>query len=338
MRTSLLATLAATALLLTPTGAAAQSYLLVVSGLGGEPEYVEAFHEWGNAAVDAARTRYGIPRDHIIYLAPKPERDPDRINGRSTRDNVAEALRQLAGRAEARDEIFLLLIGHGSSDGTASQINLPGPDLTAAELAKMLDDFPTQRLVVVTAASASGGFIDRLSGPNRIIITATKSPFEKNASRFGEFFVNALAGDGADVNKDGRVSVLEAFDYARRETARHYEAENQLATEHALLDDNGDGQGSDEPGAREPDGTLAQATFWAGTGAAPATRASVATSSDAELGRLRSEKAELEGKIEALKIRKAELAPERYQRELEDLLVELALKDRAIREREGKKP
>ena len=115
-------------------------------------------------------------------------------------------------------------------------------------------------MAVVHTGSASGGFVAPLSGPNRIIVAATRTARERNATEFPGYFVEAVAGDGADLDKDGAVSLLEAFIYARQEVARHYEEENELLTEHAVLDDNGDGEGSRDAERRGQDGRLA-ATF-----------------------------------------------------------------------------
>src|SRR5690606_37660771 len=160
----------------------------------------------------------------------------------------------LVGRAGPRDHVFVLLIGHGSAQPGAARVNLPGPDPTAEDYARMLAPFTTQRIAFIVAASASGGFIGPLSGPNRVVVTATRSAHERNETIFGRYFVQAYADDVADVDKDGRVSVLEAFEYATRKTARFYESQNRLRTEHALLDDNGDGKGSQEPDPRAGDG------------------------------------------------------------------------------------
>src|SRR5690606_33560037 len=129
--------------------------------------------------------------------------------------------------------VLLVLIGHGSADGEGARINLSGPDLTAADLAGVLERFPTQAVVVANTASASGDFQEALAGRNRAVITATKSGLEGNAAVFGRFFTEAFAGEGADADKDGRTSVLEAFEYAQREVERFYESDGRLQTEHA---------------------------------------------------------------------------------------------------------
>jgi hypothetical protein len=321
------------AFLLLPTPLVAQqAYLLVVSGLSGEPRYADRFHDWAMTMMGAARDRWGVTQDNIVYLAEKTDRDPRRIAARSTRANVESAAQEIAGRAGPGDLVFVLLIGHGSTADGEARISLPGPDMNAADFAKLLDRFATQRVVFVNAASASGDFIPELSGENRAIITATRSSRERNETIFGEHFVEAYSADGADVDKDERVSALEAFDYARREVARVYEADGRLLTEHALLDDDGDGEGSADPDPRSgSEGRLARTLFLMG---GPAVVADAPT--DPRRAALYGEKRALEEAIAGLRLRKDEMSTEAYEQELEELLVELALVTRQIRELEGK--
>ena len=317
--------------LLAPAPAAAQqSFLLVVSGLSGEPRYAEVFHAWATKMLGAAEARWGLPEENVVYLAEKTDRDPNRIPARSTRENVEGAFRDIAQRAGPDDQVFILLIGHGTTRDGEAFVNLPGPDMSAADFAKLLDLLPTQRVVFVNAASASGNFISVLSGQNRTVITATRSGYEKNETIFAGFFVEAYAGEGADVDKDDRVSVLEAFNFARREVARVYESDGLLLTEHALLDDDADGEGSAEPDPQGGgEGRLARTLFLTGGAAVGAQ-----TPSDPRLAALYEEKRALEEEIAALRQRKDELDTATYERELERLLVDLALKTREIRELE----
>jgi hypothetical protein len=310
-----------------------QSHLLVIGGLGGEPEYSEAFHAWGTALVDAARTRYGLPASNIVYLAERPERDPSRIRARSTRENVEQAFRDLAARAAPGDQVLVVLIGHGSFEAGEARFNLPGRDLTAADFARLVGLLSAQKVAFVNTASASGPFVEALSGRNRVVVAATKTGAERNATRFGRYLVEALASEGADTDKDGRVSLLEAFEYARREVARSYEAENRLLTEHAVLDDDGDGVGSAEPGRAGSDGSLAR-TFFLRGGAGEV----VLEATDPELRTLLERRRSLEARIEALKAERATMDAERYEAELEKLLLELARTNQAIRRQEASKP
>ena len=252
--------------LLTPAPTAAQqSFLLVVSGLSGEPRYAETFHNWATKMLGAAEARWGLPAENVVYLAERMDRDPNRISARSTRENVEEAFRDIAERAGPSDQVFILLIGHGTTRDGEALFNLPGPDMSAVDFARLLGSLPTQKVAFVNAASSSGDFLAALSGPNRTVITATRSGHEKNETIFARFFVEAYAGEGADADKDERVSVLEAFNFARREVARVYESDGLLLTEHALLDDDGDGEGSGDPDPLSGgEGRLARTLFLTG--------------------------------------------------------------------------
>ncbi|MBI2401840.1 MAG: hypothetical protein HYV20_03690 [Gemmatimonadetes bacterium] len=316
----------------------AQTHVLVVSGVGGDAQFTERFTRWGTDLVDAARQGLGLPPANVAFLAERPERDP-RITGPATKERLEAALRELADRAEPGADVVLVLFGHGSDREGQPRFNLVGPDVTAAELATWLAAVKARRIVVVNTASASGGFVPALAGPGRIVVTATKSGFERNATRFGEYLVQALTagvagGAGsADTDKDGRLSVLEVFQYARREVARAYEQEKRLLTEHAILEDDGDGKGSTEPSATGGDGALAASVFLTAAGAVVA-----ADTADPEVKRLYARRESLERRVAELRGARSSMALEVYERELEELLVELATTNRAIRAREGKRP
>lgn len=313
--------------------AAQTSHLLVIVGLAGDRENGDLFHRWAVTLVDAARDRYGLPAESIVYLGEDQSRDPKRINDRATREGVESAVDRLAARARPGDRVFVVLIGHGSAGAGESRFNLPGPDLTAKDFARLLAKLGAQLVTFVNTASASAGFVAALSGRDRAIMTATKTDGERNQTRFGEFFVEALASAEGDLDKDGRVSMFEAFTYARRRVEEWYKKEGQLLTEHAVLDDNGDGKGSDAVGQLGTDGALARTLFMtaeaAGRGAAEET-------ADPALRALYEERRAIEDRIAALKASKDRLEPAQYQQEMEQLLVELARKSRDIREREKK--
>ena len=272
---------------------------------------------------------------NVIYLGERPADHPEAIQDRSTVENLGSALAAMAQASTPQDRILLVFIGHGSGQGEDAKFNLPGPDLTPQALDIMLSDFPTQTLAVVNTTSSSGPFLQALSGPNRVIMTATRSAQERNEAQFGGYFVEALAEDGSDLDKDGRISLLEAFQYATAEVTRYYEGLNLLATEHAQFDDNGDGEGSTEIGEESTDGWLAR-TFWVGSASAMAGVGVVPDSiTDPELIRLYEERADLERRVQELRALRGQMEEARYEAELEGLLVELALKTREIRARGG---
>ncbi|MGH9460026.1 MAG: C13 family peptidase [Vicinamibacteria bacterium] len=314
-----------------------ETYLVVISGLSGEPAYRERFQDWSSALVEAATTRGGVPADNVWYLGEDPQQDPARIRAKSTKEEIEKAFDEIGARARPGDRVFVVLVGHGSYGSGESRFNLPGPDITAAEFSFMLDRFGEQQIVFVNTASASGGFIEAISGKNRIVVTATKSGMQNNETRFAEFFVDAFAQDGADVDKDKRISVLEAFEYARLQVAHVYEEGNQLQTEHALLDDNGDQQGAQLPAesaesaeGNPGDGTVARLVFLEGSANRSTSAGAGDEIEDPAVLALYEQKRGLEERIEALKQQKDGMTEELYLQELESLLLELALKNREI--------
>jgi hypothetical protein len=159
--------------------------------------------------------------------------------------NDFERLKQTL-EAEPKDgpsDLWLVLIGHGTFDGKEARFNLRGPDVSATELASWLQPFH-RRMAIINTASSSAPFLNKLSRTNRVIITATRSGNEMNFARFGQYFCEAITNPEADLDKDEQVSLLEAFLMASRQAGEFYKVEGRLATEHALLDDNGDGLGT----------------------------------------------------------------------------------------------
>jgi hypothetical protein len=310
-----------------PTG---RTWLLVVSGVSGEKRFADAFARMGASLVDAARTRFAIADSMVWYLAEDSVRDPTRVRGRSTRASVQAALGGMVSSAREGDRIVIILFGHGSGTGDTPRLNLPGPDLTADDLARALAPSPAT-IVVANTASASGEFVKALSGPNRVIITATKSAREQNETFFPSHFVNALVTAAGDTDKDGRVSLLEAFTYARREVEKLFETGGRLATEHPMLDDDGDGVGHGDAGEKGRDGARARTFFLEPLGGA-------AIATDPRAARLLEERRVLEARIDSLRGRRASMTEDAYQRALEPLLLELAEKARALRALESKKP
>jgi hypothetical protein len=331
MRTRWLARAAVAALCLVAIGLPlrAQTHLVIVSGLGGEKKYSDSFSRISQALADAAAKRFGIPDADIAWLGEDSVSKLPHYRGQSTKLNVERTLTQLATKAGAGDQIVLVLIGHGSGESEESKISIPGPDLSARDFAQLLTKFPTQKVAFVNLTSASGDMLPVLSAPNRVVITATKSSFERNESRFAQFFVDALTKDVADTDKDGRISLLEAFNYAVVETKRVYETDTRLQTEHAQLDDMGAKTGVAEPDGKTGEGLLARRFFLDG--------AARAGSNDPRLATLYKDKFGLEDQIAQLIGKKKSMAPDAYDDALEALLVDLSRKAKTIREIEGRK-
>ena len=279
-----------------------RTFLLIVVGLAGDPEHGELFRKWAGDLA-AASQQLGVPQDRIVHLAD------------ATRDSMDGAFRALASQVQPGDLVMIVLFGHGSFDGRVAKFNVRGPDPAAADFAPLLARLSANQVVFVNTTSASGPFVEALSGPNRTIITATRSGSEQFATLFGGFFVDALTAEAADADKNRRVTVREAFEHAKGEVVRAYEREGLLATEHPLIDDE-----------RNAAATLALGTAEAGD-ALPA---------DPALRALHVERRALERRLESLKLLKPSMDPQRYLAELEKAATALALKTREIRQAETK--
>ncbi len=230
----------------------------------------------------------------------------------------------LAKASTGREPLWIVLIGHGTFDGREAKFNLRGPDFTDVELDQWLTS-SKRPVVVINCASASGPFINRLSGRDRIVVTATKSGYELNFARFGQYIAESIDDERADLDKDGQVSLLEAFLTASSRVDEYYRTHSQLATEHALLDDNGDGLGTPSDWFRG-----IRATRRAKDGAAldghrahqiHLVKSDRERQMPADLGRRRDQ---IELSVAALRDQKDKLGEDVYYRKLEDLMVELA--------------
>lgn len=287
------------------TAAAQQTHVLIVTGLGGEPQYSSAFRAAGTQVYDAAKTKWGVAPANLVFLGEDPTADPARISGQSTKEQVEKAFLSLAARVKPGDIIFVFLVGHGSGEGDSAKVNLPGPDPSARDYATWIAGFTRQTVVFVNASSASGDFIKVLAGRGRVIVTATRTAFERNESVFATQFAKGIATGEADADKDGAVSVLEAFDYARREVQKAYDADKKLLTEHATLSDT----------------VLARTVAFGG----------VAASSDPKIVALVAGRRALQDTIAALRDKKAQMDSTAYEKELERLLIAIAEKNEQIR-------
>jgi hypothetical protein len=269
--------------------------------------------------VDVLRDSWNYPDDHIFVLA---ETEREGV-AQSTRDNVRRALTEIRAKATKDDVVLVVLIGHGTgADSDEAKFNLVGPDLSAAEWADLLRPI-AGRLVFVDTASGSFPFLERLSGRGRIVITADESAAQQFETVFPGFFIKAFNDDSADLDKRGKVSIWEAFVYASDGVRRWFEEKNQLPTERALLDDNGDGIGREADGAGS-DGLLAQVTYL------QPDRPIIETG-DSELTSLQRRRVELENELEGLRARKPTMDPDEYEAALEKILIEIAQIDRRVR-------
>jgi len=293
-------------LLASALSASSASYYVTVAGLGGTPEYETQFEKWA-ASLDRELKANG-PDAHVTTLS----------GATATRQEIQRVLGEIATEAKPEDAFTLSLIGHGSFDGAEYKFNVPGPDLTAGEMARLLNNIPAKRQLVVNMTSCSGASLPALARKDRIVITATKSGNEKNATVFARYWIDALKDPAADTDKNGTVSALEAFRYAEGKSAAYFESEKLLATEHSMLSDSGSANAVRDPKPENGQGLIARVF--------PVLRpeTALAQSVTPEKRKLVARKEDLEAKIDRLKYRKAAMTEDQYKQELTALLLELA--------------
>jgi hypothetical protein len=297
---------------------AGERYAVIISGAAGGEKYVKQLEAWRGTLATALSTNFGFVDGNVVVLD-----EPSSGTSKSTAENVRRLFGDLRRRLTRDDTLLLVLIGHGTYDGADAKFNLVGPDLSAAEWKALLDGL-AGRLVVVNTTESSFPFLEALSQRGRVVITATDSAAQRYATVFPEYFVQALADRASDLDKNGRVSIWEAFAAASTGVKEYYEQRGQLSTERPLLDDDGDkvGKEAEAPGN---DGRLARTLF---LDAEPGS-----LNTDVAIAALERQRAALEAQLEDLKSRKDSMSDAEYQAELERILVQLAKIAQQLRQR-----
>jgi len=285
--------------LLAPVFAGAELRVVIVEGLAGEPRYAEQFSVQVAELADAATSMAGATNVRVFRA------------GDYSRQDVLDYFAKLAPHLRPDDRLAIFLVGHGSYDDYEYKFNIPGPDLSDADLVSLLDAAAGTSLLLVNTSSASGAVLDKLKGDNRTLILATRSGVERHATRFGSYFAAALKESSADLDKNRIITAEEAFRFAERQVADYYDRNGQLATEHPRIEGGQAGRfGLARLGAAQP--TLA----------------------DAELERLIRRRDALNGDIETLRLSRDTMAADAYQTALLERMLELATLEESIERRE----
>jgi hypothetical protein len=290
----------------------AESFYITLAGLGGEAEYDQRFTGWAKDI------------DKVLHTAEPNAKIVTLFGENATKANIQARMNEVAKQAKADDSLVLMLIGHGGYDDVDYKFNIPGPDVSGTELAALLDKIPAKRQLVVNMTSSSGGSLVSLEKQGRVVITATKSGSEKNATYFARYWVEALRDPSADADKNEVISALEAFRYAERKTASFFDAQKRLATEHALIEDTGKGEGSRDPSPENGGGLVAGRFPLMHLGAV------AAQVNDPEKQKLLKHKEDVEQKIDELKYQKAAMALDEYQKQMRAFLLDLAQTQEAL--------
>lgn len=270
----------------------AATKVLIVAGLGGDPEYEARFTQWAQRMATASLTAAGGDAQSVVNLSGDAAR----------RDAIESRLVAMTKGLGEGDEFVLVLIGHGSYDGSEYRLNIPGPDITGTELGALLDRIPSSvPQLIVNTTSTSGAIADKWARPNRVIVTATRSGGERNATRFAGFWAEALTNDAADRDKDGSVTAQEAYDYAVRRVGDAFKSDAALQSEHAKLTGSNAG--------RFVVARLGAAALFA---------------SDSELIALRKQQNTIEQRLAQIRPLKTQLPKDEYYDRIEPVMLELA--------------
>lgn len=300
---------------------AQERHALIIGGLGGAPEQTSRIASHLENTYNALVGPLGFEGEHVTVLAERALAGSEYVHGESTAENIRGHFVELSEELTLEDELYILLFGHGSYDGEQSALNIPRRDLSGDNYAVLANNLQVNRSIWICTMSASGPFIQALSAPERIVITATRTGTQRNQTIFPEYLIEALVEPAADLDRDGNLSLREVFQYTAEQTARHYEHEGHLATEHSLLDDNGDGEGTRVEMLDESTDGFAAGVTWL--------KRSQMLVGDPILV---SERTTLEGQIALLKARKRELEVDAYYAELETLFIALARLNERIEE------
>ncbi len=294
----------------------ALSQVIIVVGAGGEIEYEAEFRTAAEKWIDACQAA------KLSYKVIGLQDDSSESNSLSDREILLAELKKWS--IDSASYKWIVMIGHGTSTKQASNFNLRGDDISVSDLKQLLSNVGSP-VVIAACFSTSGAWIPELAASDRTVVAATKSGAEINYSRFAKYFAESIYDMSVDLDHDKEVSLLEAFLSASRKTERFYAEDNRLASEHAIIDDNGDGKGTTvdfyeglqlKPNLKTPtavDGANARKIVL------------VPNLSSQSLGPDDlAERDQLEKQIEVLKTRKSTMSPDEYYSQLEQVFLRLA--------------
>lgn len=302
-------------------GPEAGRHALIITGAAASDEIRERFSQWSNSLHDVLARDFGYGSDTITLLLDDGSTadQNERVDGSSRRQDITAAFAGLQQTLSPGDQLMVFLIGHGSSTDAAAKFNIVGPDITGQEFAELLAPLNQQDIVIINTTSGSFEFSGALAGPGRVILSATRTRAERYDPMFARYLIDALDGRQGDRDKNGRVSVLEAWTFASQSVLGWYSEQGRLPTERAVIDDNGDGNFSLEAAAGSGDGGLAEIAYFDNHSAGP-------QKTSPEARTLQAEMQDLERAVFLLRGQKANYLDEDYWTRMETLLIDLARK------------
>jgi hypothetical protein len=307
-----------------------QKFAVIFGGAAADERYQAQFRQWTLTLQEILVRDYGYPPDHVTLLLGRDDPEVSKIAGACRLETMLETMDRLRKKVQPGDQITIFFVGHGTSDDQDAKFVIPGPDITGAEFAEILEGFSDQDIAVVNTTSSSHPFCTALAAPGRVIVCATRSAAERYDTIFGLFLLEALASHAADRDKNQRVSLLEVFLYVRQKVKTWYTDQDRLPSEHPTLDDNGDGRFHTDPNPARDEGGLAQIAD-VDTLAAFIPEAVAGDPAYETLRKLTARVQSLERSVILLRNQKTEMSDSDYWRQLETLLIDLARSTRRLK-------
>jgi len=312
------------------TQADTQKYAVILGGIGADDQYQSQFRQWTVKLHEILVADYGYPPDHIALLLGRGDAATPEIAGNCRRETIVATMEQLRLKVQPGDQITIFLIGHGTSDDRDAKFVIPGPDISGAKFAEVLQNFTDQDIAVVNTTASSRPFCTALSAPGRVIVCATRSAAERYDTIFARFLLEGLENHAADRDKNRRVSLFEIFLYGREKVKSWYTDQGRLPSEHPTLDENGDGSFDTDPNSVPDEGGLAQIAE-IDTLAALMPEAVAGGPAAETLRKLTARVRALERSVILLRNHKAEMSEMNYRQQLETLLIDLARSTRRLK-------
>ncbi|MDB5350350.1 MAG: hypothetical protein JWN86_1597 [Planctomycetota bacterium] len=225
---------------------------LIICGLPGDEEHRSKYAGAVEKIAKALVEQDGFASKDVwvrFGVAPKPEDGPNVKNSRglSTKNDLAADVEAIRKASTGQDALWVIVLGHAHYDGRHAHLNLPGPDISDTAFGKLFEGIEAREQVFFITTSASGFFLKPLSRPGRVSISATEADQEVNETVYPVALAEVLAAPPTETarDKDGTFSVFDLYLAVVVDVMKRYADDELIATEHAQLDDNGDGHGSE---------------------------------------------------------------------------------------------
>lgn len=233
---------------------AGTKHALIICGHPGDDEHRALFAETVVKLHKTLTTQYGFPAAAVRIQFGSETVDEDdpalrTARGQSTREEIEAEVADLRKHLKPEDTLWVIVLGHAHYDGRHAWLNLPGPDMHQNDFGRLFSKLQCREQLFLITTPVSGFYLAPLSAKGRIVISATEADREVNETIFPLALTEVLSEppeqDEYDADKDGMISVFDLYIAIARNIATRYLDDELLSTEHAQLDDNGDGRATE---------------------------------------------------------------------------------------------